>query len=86
MKAYVVALSASVLLASLPDAVFAHAALLAPDQPAPEVSTDAATPDRMTDVDPALLAHCDAEALRRKLRGEVRRVFVESCVEPEGND
>ncbi|WP_018261684.1 hypothetical protein [Methylobacterium sp. WSM2598] len=86
MKNYVAVLSASIFLAQLLGSAHAQTAMLAPEFQAPEISEDAATPDRMTDVDPAMLARCDAEAVRRKLRGEVRRVFVESCVEPEGDD
>ena len=40
----------------------------------------------MPDIDPVALAHCQAEAAKRKLNGEVRRVFVEACVDPEGQD
>lgn len=40
----------------------------------------------LPEIDPVALAQCRAEALKRKLSGEVRQVFIEACVDPEGQD
>jgi hypothetical protein len=37
----------------------------------------------MTDVDPEVLARCQREAARKKLKGPDRTTFMNACVEPE---
>ena len=39
-----------------------------------------------TDVDPALLRHCQAEAVAKNVPAAARRDFLRSCIEEENED